>query len=73
MMLQGKATLKKSSKIIDINLVTLPSEIRNHHSQVSVSGDVIFINRIPILHTISVGFRFRTAEALPHKKKFGIV
>ena len=53
-MLQGKTTLKKSSKIIDINLVTLPSEIRDHRSQVSVSGDVLFINRIPILHTIAM-------------------
>jgi uncharacterized protein YggU (UPF0235/DUF167 family) len=68
-MLKGKTTRKKSSTIQDIQHVPIPTTIKDNHPDIKLSVDYMYIQGIPMLHTIAKNYKFRTIEAYPDKKK----
>lgn len=63
--LQGKATRQPSAPTSIINPVQLPKSIRDFHNKVPVSVDIMLIQSIPFLTSISgTTYRFRTVEPI---------
>jgi hypothetical protein len=69
LMLQGKTVRRKPSALTAIRHVDIPQTVTDRHPSVILSADYMFVNGIPILHTISQNYKFWTIEALPDKKK----
>ena len=70
--IKGKATRKKPQAIGTMPLVEIPATILDLRPTVTLSMDYVYIQGIPILHSISSGYTFRTIEAVratkPNKK-----
>ena len=67
--LQGKTTRRKANAIPITNLIDIPREVVKAQQFVNLSADYFFIQGIPVLHTISRNFNFRTVEFLINKQK----
>ena len=65
--IKGKATRKKPQAIGAMPLVEIPATIMDLHPTVILSMDYVYIQGIPMLHTISSGYTFRTIEAVRAK------
>ena len=59
---KGKTTRIGPKHIPDAKILPLPQTIRDFHSKVTLCVDFFYVNGIPILHTISRSFKFRTVE-----------
>ena len=60
--IKGKATRTGPEHTPDMRLVPLPQTTRDFHSKVTLCVDFFYVNGIPLLHTISRSFKFRTVE-----------
>jgi hypothetical protein len=64
--LQGKTTRKKASND-PIRLAPVPPSILKRYHAVTLCVDIMFVNRIPFLVSISQHLRFGTIELLPSR------
>jgi hypothetical protein len=65
--LKGKTVRKKPIQVKE-NFIQIPKELKQAHKNVKISADVLFVNKIPILVTISENIGFTTVEILPSRK-----
>lgn len=68
-MLKGKTTRNKPNTIQDIRYVPIPRTIKDNHPDIKLSVDYMYIQGIPMLHTIAKNYKFCTIEAYPDRKK----
>jgi hypothetical protein len=70
--LKGK-TPQKASVVIEQKVSSIPPEIMNVHHDVVLAVDLIFVNEIPLLVTISHGIKFgiNTLEKQEHGSDHG--
>jgi len=61
--LKGKTTWQAPHKVPE-TLITIPSSVLEQYQEVTLSVDVMFVNKLPIFITISHHLRFGTAELL---------
>ena len=64
--LKGKSTENQANKVIlnSITIMAIPPDIITNHGQVVLGMDVVKINKLPFLVSISRVLRFRTASEL---------
>jgi hypothetical protein len=64
--LKGKTTREKVSPV---NLVRnyLPKEIMNRHRSVTLCIDIMFVNQIPMLVSVSCNIKFGTIQDIPNR------
>ena len=71
--LRGK-TVKKSGSSSPSHVPSrLPQDMLSHHRDVTLCGDLFFVQGMPFLHTISRKIHFRTATPLPNRYKSSIL
>eukprot|EP00536_Pseudo-nitzschia_multiseries_P010625 jgi/Psemu1/203784/e_gw1.332.17.1 len=66
--IKGKRVNRKKEAVHINNIVPLPRTIEQHYSQIILTIDVMHINRIPMLVTISRNIHYGTVAALPNMK-----
>jgi uncharacterized protein (UPF0332 family) len=64
--LQGKTTQKKATQV-ETTLTPLPPDILERYRAVTLYVDIMYVNRIPFLVTISKHIKFGTVEVLPNR------
>jgi hypothetical protein len=69
LILQGKTTRKTLTALKNIQHTPIPTTIQDTHPTITLSADYLYIQGIPMLHTISQKYKFRTIEAHPNIKK----
>jgi len=69
--LQGKTVRKKSTRVMT-TVHELPAEIAQHHSDVTLEADIMYINEIPFVITTSRSLHFCTAELTKNEKSVTI-
>ena len=67
--LKGKGTRPKAGRIEIRGLTPLPQEVLDNQRYVNLSMDYFYVQGVPVLHTISRNFHFRTVEFLLNKSK----
>lgn len=65
--MKGK-TVRHSPKGVRPNIAQVPHQILDRYRDVTLCGDIMFINRIPFLMTISRNIKFGTAERLENRE-----
>ena len=65
--LKGKTVYKKEGHV-KTTIQLVPYEIIKICKQVALAIDIMFVNKIPFLITISRNLKFGTVEALPDRK-----
>ena len=65
--IKGKTVRSKPSPV-KIAEIDLPSDIQELYGDVELSGDIMFVNKIPFFISISHKIKFGTAEALKNRK-----
>ena len=66
---QGKTTRTQPEEVDASTAVAeIPPSIMNHYKDVELSADVLFVNRLPFLATISRHIHYGTVESLPNLK-----
>lgn len=65
--LQGKTTRKKSTRVVT-TIYELPTEIIERHINVTLKGDIMYINGIPFIIKTSRSIHFCTAELIKNEK-----
>ena len=63
-MLKGKTIRAKPSPVVVSDYVAIPHPIFEENRNVTLSVDVMFVNRIPFLTSISLHLKFKTADTL---------
>jgi hypothetical protein len=66
--LQGKTVRKASDQVISGNLVPIPATILSHYRRVVLCVDVMKVNKMPFLVTISRAIKFGTVAWLKNAK-----
>jgi hypothetical protein len=66
--LKGK-TVRQYPATVKIQVTSVPESIMSQYSEVTVGGDIMFVNRIPFLVSISRHIYFATAEAIPNQQQ----
>jgi len=56
-------------KQVDINIQDIPQEIMEKHGYITLAIDVMFINKISFVMTMSCNIHFSTAEIVKGMKK----
>ena len=67
--IKGKTTRIGPGRIPDAKCLPLPQTTRDFHSKVTLCVDFFYVNGIPLLHTISRSFKFRTVEEVNDRNK----
>ena len=67
--LKGKGTRPKAGRIAIRGLTPLPRDIIDNQKYVNISIDYFYVQGIPVLHSISRNFQFRTVEFLMNKQR----
>ena len=57
-------TVRRPSNLVDTYNEPVPRKILDRYEKVTIAADVMFVNRLPFLATISKNIRFGTVEAL---------
>ena len=70
--IKGKTTSRKS-KYIRTDFINLPKEIMLKYIDVTLCVDVMYVNRIPILISLSKWIKFITCTALDNRKQDTLV
>jgi hypothetical protein len=65
--LKGKTTRSTPSKVRP-GIIDIPAEIMSHYRNVTICADIMFVNKIPFLVTISRSIKFGTAEMLANRQ-----
>jgi hypothetical protein len=66
--LKGKTTRKRSPIVQEERDGAVPESILTKYRQVTICADLMFVNKIPFLVTISKHIHFGTVEAIPNRK-----
>ena len=66
--LKGKTTRAKPSKVIIDTYNELPREMLAKHGNVTLAVDIMYINQIPFMMTMSRAIHFGTAELIKNEK-----
>ena len=69
--LKGK-TPRSTPPPATIQNIDLPPDILDLYQNVIISGDIMFIKKVPFFATIAHKIKFSTAEALPNRKQKSI-
>ena len=64
--LKGKTTRKKPNKVRQM-IETLPKELMNRYHEVTLCIDIMFVNKLPMLVSISRNVKFGTIEDIPNR------
>ena len=70
--LKGK-TVRKTPSTVKIHMADIPTSIISRYQKVTVSADIMFVNKIPFFVTISRHIKFGTAEFLTNQKTVSIL
>ena len=70
--LKGK-TVRKTPAAVESDILAIPESIMLRYQKVTVSGDIMFVNKLPFFVTISRHIKFSTAEFLPNQKTLTLV
>ena len=65
-MLRGKQVRSRPERAHEDNLVMVPHDFYKLHRFVTLKADVMFVNSVPFLVTLSRKIRLRTAEHIPN-------
>ena len=65
--LKVKTTRTKSKPVVT-DCVDVPTAVIDSNKDITLSADIIFVNRIPFYSTISRHIKFTTVEAIPSQK-----
>ena len=65
--LKGK-TVRRQPPRVEVTEVTLPPTIHQHYQEVTLGCDIMFINKIPFLMSISRHLRFSTAQHIKNQQ-----
>ena len=65
--LKGK-TVRQGGTHVEATLTDIPASIMTHYRDLVVCGDIMFVNKIPFMMTISRHLKFGTAEMLKNQK-----
>ena len=65
--LKGK-TVQKSSSPVQMRHTNVPESIMSRYKEVTVAGDIMFVNKLPFFVTISRHIKFSTSEFLTNQK-----
>ena len=65
--LKGKTT-RQNPPIIDSPATTIPAGILKHYQMVTLCVDIMYVNRVVMLVSISRNIKFVTIEAIPNNK-----
>jgi hypothetical protein len=70
--LKGK-TVRKASATVKAEQLAIPTSILSRYQRVTVTGDIMFVNKLPFFVTISRHIKFSTSEYLENQKTPTIV
>ena len=70
--LKGKTTLTQPTQVIT-DYVKLPPGVLEKNKHVNLSIDIMYINRIPFVTTISRDIKFTTVKAVQNRTKAQLV
>ena len=65
--LMGK-TVRKTPTSVNATYTNIPATILSRYHDVTVAGDIMFVNKMPFFVTISRHIKFRTSEFLANQK-----
>ena len=65
--LKGK-TVRRGATPVHPSMVTIPASLMERYRDITLSGDIMFINKIPFFMTYSRYIRFGTIEVLPNRQ-----
>ena len=65
--LKGK-TVRRQPPRVEVEEVTLPVTIKQHYQEVTLGCDIMFVNKIPFLMSISRHIRFGTAQHITNQQ-----
>ena len=66
--LKGKITRAKPKPVV-IDYLVMPKNILENNKKITLSIDIMFVNKIPFVTTISRHIKFTTVEAIQKKTK----
>eukprot|EP00957_Ditylum_brightwellii_P061195 4643419-Ditylum_brightwellii.AAC.2 len=70
--LKGKTTRRVPEPVIS-NYIHVPRELINLQQDVTIAADVMYINKIPFLTSVSRKIKFTTAQTLNNRKKSTLI
>ena len=70
--LKGKTT-RRNPPIVDSPITSVPTTILERYRNVTLCVDIMYVNRVAMLVSISRNIKFGTIEAIPNKKSATIV
>jgi hypothetical protein len=65
--IKGKTTRSTPSRVRP-GMIDIPADIISHYRDITICADVMFVNKIPFLVTISRSIKFGMAEMLPNRQ-----
>ena len=66
--LKGKTTRTKPKPVV-INYLVMPKNILENNKKITLSIEIMFVNKIPFVTTISRHIKFKTVEAIQKRTK----
>ena len=64
--LKGRTNHSKTESVVD-DYITVPREIMKANNNITISGDILFINKIPLFMTISRNIKFTIIECIRNR------
>ena len=71
--LKGKTTKHKGTAHPQVKPITLPTHILENHKDVTLFVDILYVQGIPFVHTISKKLKLRTTAMIPRRNKTQLV
>lgn len=66
--IKGKRTFRGKDVVETNDIIPIPKTIEEHYMNLTIAADVMHVNQIPILATISRGVHYGTSTTLPTMK-----
>ena len=66
--IKGKRTFRSKDPVQTPEQVQIPQPIEDHYKHLTITTDVLHVNQIPIMATISRGVHYRTVAPVPIMK-----
>ena len=70
--LKGK-TVRRSPRLARPTSVSIPADVMSRYRKVTLAVDIMFVDKIAFLVTLSRNIRFGTVEVLPDRKQHSII
>jgi Zinc knuckle len=61
-------TVRQSATPVATNYTDIPATIMSHYRDITLAGDIMFVNKIPFFVTISRNIKFGTAEMIQNQQ-----